>query len=90
MTDVTKLVCSVCRENEALGVAASPLAPVSLSYCRRCLDHGADAEFLFQWAFDGVGGDVSELAPWVLAMKVFRDGEYISVEEWASTAKISP
>ncbi len=33
----TKLICDACKENEALGVAAVPGVPMSVAYCRECL-----------------------------------------------------
>ena len=36
------LTCQVCDERPAIGVACSPLGPVSYAYCRECLGAGAD------------------------------------------------
>lgn len=35
--------CSVCKVNEAKGVYASRIAPVSLAYCESCLRKGAES-----------------------------------------------
>src|SRR5829696_7212500 len=46
------LGCQVCEREDndhaAVAVAASPLGPVSLAYCRECLAHRADALFLYE------------------------------------------
>ena len=36
-------LCCVCRKNDARGVYASRIAPVSLAYCQSCIESGADA-----------------------------------------------
>jgi len=36
-----RLICDVCGKNEAVGVAAVPMVPISMAYCRACLDANA-------------------------------------------------
>ena len=36
------MVCSVCGKEDAVGVFASRIAPVSSAYCQGCLDKGAE------------------------------------------------
>jgi len=38
MTQQPKLTCEVCDKNEALGVAAVPGVPMSVAYCKECLE----------------------------------------------------
>jgi hypothetical protein len=38
----TRMICSVCGENQADGVFASRIAPVSCAYCRSCSKKGAE------------------------------------------------
>ena len=36
------MICSVCGKDQAAGVFASRIAPVSCAYCQSCLDKGAE------------------------------------------------
>ena len=36
-------LCCVCGKNDAQGVYASRIAPVSLAYCKSCMESGADS-----------------------------------------------
>jgi hypothetical protein len=39
MDDIKKkLICEVCNTNEAIGVAAIPGIPMSVAYCKECLE----------------------------------------------------
>jgi hypothetical protein len=38
---MNKLICEVCNKNEAVGVAGVPGVPISVAYCRECLEANA-------------------------------------------------
>lgn len=44
MDNLTELICEVCNNEPAVGVAASPLGPVSMAYGRECLRAGVEAK----------------------------------------------
>lgn len=37
----SKLVCDVCNKEKAIGVACIPMVPMSVAYCRKCLEANA-------------------------------------------------
>lgn len=75
-----KLMCEVCRKNEAVGVAGCTLSqPVSHAYCRDCLAHKADPKWCMFTVFDIVG--LQNLAPWVKSVNTYHDGKYITFEK---------
>ncbi len=83
------LICNVCNKHEALGVASSGLGPVSFAFCRECLTHHAEPEFMLQYVFDETGGQL-ELPAFYAGISTYKDGSYIPYEEWARTAELSP
>lgn len=38
MNEQPELVCNVCNKNKAIGVAAVPGVPMSVAYCKGCLE----------------------------------------------------
>lgn len=58
------MTCNVCNKNEALGVAASPFGPISLAYCRECINAPADAYFIIVNMVASAGGDEANLNEW--------------------------
>ena len=58
-----KLICDVCNENEALGVAASPLGPISHAYCAECLRQKVEPWPIVVATVWGCGG-YDKLALW--------------------------
>jgi len=38
MQVMDKLICDCCNKNEALGVACVPMVPMSMAYCKECLE----------------------------------------------------
>lgn len=71
-----QLMCQVCGKNAALGVASSGLGAVSVAYCRECLDHCAQPDWLVEFTLAQCGSwsDVREDIKEVLS--VYRDGDY--------------
>lgn len=75
-----KLMCEVCKKNEAVGVANCSLAqPVSHAYCKKCLQEQADPLWCFCAVLELVG--LEHLAGWVNQVRSYKDGKYIGFEE---------
>lgn len=77
-------VCDVCgglSGGEHVGVAAIPGVPMSISWCRECLNHSATPEWNVRTEFAFVGG---EFASWFLEQELwaYSEGRYRSVREW--------
>jgi hypothetical protein len=77
-----ELICDVCKEEAALGVASSVFGAFSMAYCKRCLDNHADAEWCFAFCAEMNG---NEVAPWVRKMNTYKEGRYVSWDEWISS-----
>lgn len=81
-------VCDVCgglSGGEHVGVAAIPGVPMSISWCRECLNHSATPEWNVRTEFAFVGG---EFASWFLEQELwaYSEGRYRSVREWPSSS----
>lgn len=50
------LVCEVCNKNEALGVAAVPGVPMSVAYCKECLEANSHPMYVLVANTACVGG----------------------------------
>jgi len=37
----SKSICEVCNKNESIGVAAVPMVPISVAFCKECMDVNA-------------------------------------------------
>lgn len=73
-------LCEVCGTGAAIGVASTSI-PYSCAYCVECAQHGADPEWVLEHLLNEVaGGDPTKLAPGLIT---YKDGKYISFEEWA-------
>jgi hypothetical protein len=73
-------LCQVCSQREAAGVAAMPGVPMSVAYCRPCLNENAHP----LWAIHAViemNGGVEHVAEWVKDFRSYRDGRYIGWDE---------
>lgn len=86
----TELKCDVCGK-VACGVASSAFGAISLAYCRECLDKPADAECMFAhlW-WDVANKNIDALDSSIKSWFTFKDGKYISFEEWVKWAKTQP
>ena len=67
MSGKGKLVCGVCRQNEAVGVFASRCGAVSFAYCRECLAAGREPYGALVAYLVGVL-DMDDVAEWARAM----------------------
>jgi hypothetical protein len=77
--------CECCNLDKEVWVCSSSLGPLSLAFCRECLDHKAEPEWLFRMTLDDVGADY--IAPWVRQLSTFKDGQYLSWQEWLNLIK---
>lgn len=77
------LVCDVCRQNEALGVASSALGPCSWAYCRECLNKPAEVAVMIDATIDGCNGSAN-VAAWAKQFWTWEDGAYISWADYAA------
>lgn len=50
--------CQVCKKNDAIGVACGACGPISIAYCRECLQAGAEP-FDILAAYFGCAGIIS-------------------------------
>lgn len=76
-----KLICEVCKKNEAIGVASCLSAqPISIAYCRTCLDWDADALWIVVASVFCCNGP-ENVAGWFWALRTFKDGVYLSVAQ---------
>lgn len=51
-----ELICSVCKKNKAIGVAAVPMVPMSVAYCRECLEANSHPMYVLIANTAGAGG----------------------------------
>jgi len=74
-------LCDVCNKEEIFGVASIPGIPMSVAYCKNCIN--ADAHPI--WAIRGnivCCGGVEHINPNYLNTVVYsQDGDYITIEE---------
>lgn len=76
-------VCDVCErpDEKVVGVAAVPGVPMSLAYCETCLrNHAWGPLWLAENNAEMIGG-MEHAADWFKQALVFKDGEYVTVEE---------
>lgn len=75
-----KGICDVCDREREIGVASLPFMPMSVAFCRECLEK--DAYPL--WALH-IGAELNDgyenTADWFKELKSFKDGEYIDGPE---------
>lgn len=75
-------MCDVCDKTEMVGVVSSSFGPVSLAYCKECLEKPADAEFIFQYLYNDVGDRGEGLVKELDKFYTWREGAYISWSEY--------
>jgi hypothetical protein len=72
-----KSFCDVCGTEGETQLAASPLGPVSLAYCRECQSRNAEPFMMIATAIFTSGGleafDETEIS----SMQTFDEGEYL-------------
>lgn len=81
--------CGVCdgkSGGEYVGVASIPGVPMSIGWCRSCLDKNAIPAHIAEHDFILVGaGDLEQLAPWARARMVWHDDKYMTFDEFCGT-----
>jgi hypothetical protein len=77
------LVCDVCGQNEALGVASSALGPCSWAYCRECLNKPAEVGVMLDATIYGCNGSVN-VADWAKQFWTWENGAYLSWADYAA------
>jgi hypothetical protein len=77
--------CEVCHRKRNVGVACSTLGAVSCAFCRECLEQRAEAEWMFEFTLEEVGEHF--VAPWVKGLRTFKDGVYLTWDEWVKQHK---
>lgn len=74
--------CECCmRQGEIAGVASSSLGPLSLAYCRECLDAGAEPKWLIENTIVCCSGRSHMSAGWDSAIQFFENDAYHPASE---------
>lgn len=70
--------CDCCDGQPMVGAAAVPGVPISVAYCKRCLQHGCWGPLGIAEANMVAAGlrRIEEAAEWFQEAKVFVEGEY--------------
>jgi len=79
--------CDVCGKPESVGVASSCLGPMSNSYCQECACSEAEPFWMFVYTFYEVGHEGEGIADWVRDLRTFKDGQYMTWDEFAQFEK---
>jgi hypothetical protein len=84
--------CECCnRQKELVGVASIPALPMSIAWCKECLDNSAIPLFAADYLFQDVRGDLNQIVPSYLDdQTVFKDGKYIVVREAMKNMVVDP
>lgn len=79
-------MCDVCNSESGstdVGVAALPCGPMSVMWCKRCLQENAIPDFAANYLYIHVaGGVLSDLHESVLNYRIWENGVYIPFEEY--------
>jgi len=73
--------CEVCQLNDSIGVACSALGPVSMAFCKTCLEKNAESVGMIEYTLDACGGP-DDVADWVKQLKTYKDGQYLTWDEY--------
>lgn len=82
------LICDVCGQNEAVGVASSSFGAVSHAYCSICLKMPAEPLYIFYHLYDDVSNDGEGLHDSVKQWCTWYKGRYISWDKFVEIAKL--
>lgn len=76
------LICEVCEQQPALGVASLPFAPYSAAFCRECISKRAYPLWTLDYLLNDVGnGDDANLVDDVKDFHSFHKGRYVGWDE---------
>ena len=84
-----KMTCDVCHTNQALGVASSGLVPMSFAWCEQCLQRPCEPESVFEYMYE-MNPDIEDIHPECRKMETYKDGKYLTLEEWYNWRKTQP
>lgn len=73
--------CEVCEQNNSVGVAAVPGAPVSVAWCKTCLEEGAYGPIWVAKSTILTIGGLENAEDWFKESLVFIDGKYVPIKE---------
>jgi hypothetical protein len=81
-TDHQMPTCNVCDLKPGVGVASSCLVAMSFSFCEDCLTHHAEPYEVLHFVL--VENGPNGVADWVKTLSTFKDGKYISWDEFVA------
>lgn len=76
--------CECCGVNDIIGVASSPLGPVSHGYCQECVQRYAEPAYMLDYTLDSCGGIENIREDIVTRITTFVEGGYISFTDYAA------
>ena len=62
-------MCDICKKDETLGVYASRYGPISLAYCKECLQNGAEDISIAAYIYE-INPEMAE------SITIYHDGSY--------------
>jgi hypothetical protein len=66
-------LCDTCKKEESIGVACVPGVPMSVCYCKSCLENDLHPAWALLAAVDCIGS-TTDVAPWFLELKTLLNG----------------
>lgn len=80
--------CDVCgSKDDIVGVASSSLGATSFCFCKTCLVQNAELIGMFNYLYDDVSQEGEGLVEEVNYLRTFKDGKYISWQEYVEYRK---
>ena len=77
-----KQPCECCGVFQSIGVYSSTLGPISLAYCKRCIQFGAEPLWLVEFTLDSIGG-WKNAAEWLRYITIpIGPGQYIFADQY--------
>jgi len=73
-----ELKCEICEVNKSIGVFSLSLGPMSMRYCKRCVEEKAQPKWAVAWTVDNIGG-IDNLADWAKDLSYYDDGQYKNI-----------
>lgn len=84
------MLCNCCQRGGVIGVASSSMGAISFAFCVPCLQQSAEPEVMFRYLYDEVSTEGEGIADWVKEMYTWKDGKYISWDEYVALRKSLP
>jgi len=74
-------ICDCCGIFGTVGVASSRLGAISFAYCKKCLQFGAEPEFMIRYIVE-INGGWNKIADWVRCITIpIGPGIYIFADQ---------